>query len=174
MTAPLTISPDAPARQSSEIRAKRRTFSAAETLCILREAERCPQGELSALLRREGIYSSHLTAWPRERERGQLAGLAPRKRERGQLAGLAPRKRVPKVDELAQQLAELQRGNARLTAKLRKAELIIDGQKSYCRCSAYRSRGRLRRTSPSDANRADLGFGNRRPGCLPGAGGAAQ
>ena len=111
-----TTSPDAPARASGEVRAKRRTFSAAEKLRILREAERCPQGELGALLRREGIYSSHLTNWRRERERGQLAALT-------------PRKRGPKVDELAQQLAELERENARLTTKLGKAELIIDAQK---------------------------------------------
>ena len=111
-----TTSPDAPAGASGEVRAKRRTFSAAEKLRILREAERCPQGELGALLRREGIYSSHLTTWRRERERGQLAGLT-------------TRKRGPKVDELAQQLADLERENARLTAKLGKAELIIDAQK---------------------------------------------
>jgi transposase-like protein len=111
-----TTSPDAPAGASGEVRAKRRIFSAAEKLRILREAERCPQGELGALLRREGIYSSHLTHWRRERERGQLASLA-------------PRKRGPKVDEVAQQLAELERENARLTAKLGKAELIIDAQK---------------------------------------------
>jgi transposase-like protein len=115
-TTTLTTSPDAPAGASGEVRAKRRTFSAAEKLRILREAERCPQGELGALLRREGIYSSHLTTWRRERERGQLAGLT-------------PRKRGPKVDELAQQLADLEHENARLTAKLGKAELIIDAQK---------------------------------------------
>ena len=65
-----TTSPDAPAGASGEVRAKRHTFSAAEKLRILREAERCPRGELGALLRREGIYSSHLTTWRRERERG--------------------------------------------------------------------------------------------------------
>jgi transposase-like protein len=111
-----TTSPDAPAGASGEVRAKRRTFSAAEKLRILREAERCPQGELGPLLRREGIYSSHLTTWRR-------------KRDRNQLAGLTPRKRGPKVDEQAQRLAQLERENARLQAKLGKAELIIDAQK---------------------------------------------
>lgn len=111
----------------------RRTFPAAEKLRILREAERCPQGELGALLRREGISSSHLTTWRRERERG-----------------LTPQKRGPKVDEQAQRLAQLERENARLQAKLGKAELIIDAQKSCCRCSAGRSRSYPRRT---DANR---------------------
>src|SRR3990172_2493448 len=111
-TTPST-SPDAPAGASGEGRAKRRTFSAAEKLRILREAERCPKGELGALLRREGIYSSHLTTWRRERDRNQLVGLT-------------PRKRGPKVDEQAQRLAQLERENARLQAKLGKAELIID------------------------------------------------
>ncbi len=107
-----TISPDAPAGASGEVRAKRRTFTAAEKLRILREAERCPKGELGALLRREGIYSSHLTTWRRERDRG-----------------LTPKKRGPKVDEQAQRLAQLERENARLEAKLGKAELIIEAQK---------------------------------------------
>jgi len=70
------------------------------------------------LLRSEGVYSSHLTHWRRERERNQLTGLTPRKR--------GPAKRV---DEQAQRLAELERENTRLQAKLGKAELIIDAQK---------------------------------------------
>lgn len=111
-----TTSPEAPAGASGEVRAKRRYFGAAEKLRILREAERCPKGELGALLRREGIYSSHLTTWRRERDRSQLTALA-------------PRKRGPKVDEQAQRLAELERENAHLTARLSKAELIIDAQK---------------------------------------------
>ena len=69
-------------------------------------------------MRREGVYSSHLTHWRRERERNQLTGLTPRKR--------GPAKRV---DEQAQRLAELERENTRLQAKLGKAELIIDAQK---------------------------------------------
>jgi transposase-like protein len=113
-----TTSPAAPAGASGEVRAKRRTFTAAEKLRILREAERCPKGELGALLRREGVYSSHLTHWRRERERNQLTGLTPRKRGPAQ-----------RVDEQAQRLAELERENTRLEAKLGKAELIIDAQK---------------------------------------------
>lgn len=107
-----TPSLNVPAGASSEVRAKRRTIGASEKLRILREAERCPRGELGALLRREGIYSSHLTTWRRERERG-----------------LSPQKRGPKVDEQAQRLAHLERENARLQTKLEKAELIIDAQK---------------------------------------------
>ena len=105
-------SPEAPAGASGEVRARRRTFTAAEKLRIVREAERCPKGALGALLRREGIYSSHLTTWRRERDRG-----------------LTPQKRGPKVDEQAQRLARLERENARLQTKLGKAELIIDAQK---------------------------------------------
>src|SRR3990172_9569593 len=89
-----TTSRGAPAGASGVGRANGRTFTAAEKLRILREAERCPKGELGALLRREGVYSSHLTHWRRERERNQLTGLT-------------PRKRGPKVDEQAQRLAEL-------------------------------------------------------------------
>ena len=111
-----STSPDAPAGASGEVRAKRRTFTVADKLRILREAERCPEGELGALLRREGIYSSHLTHWRRERDRGQLAGSS-------------SRKRGPQVDEQARRLAELERENARLMAKLNKADLIIDAQK---------------------------------------------
>ena len=111
-----TTSPEAPAGASGEVRAKRRTFTAAEKLRILREAERCTQGQLGALLRREGIYSSHLTTWRRERDRNQLTNLA-------------ARKRGPKVDEQVQRLAQLESENARLQAKLGKAELIIDAQK---------------------------------------------
>ena len=117
-TNPPTTSPDAPAGASGEVRAKRRTFTAAEKLRILREAERCPKGELGALLRRAGVYSSHLTHWRRERERNQLTGLAPQKR--------GPAKRV---DEQARRLAQLEREKTRLQAKLGKAELIIDAQK---------------------------------------------
>ena len=107
-----TTSPDAPAGASGEVRAKRRTFSAAEKLRLLREAERCPKGELGALLRREGLYASQLTTWRRERDRG-----------------LTPKKRGPEVDEQAQRLAQLERENTRLQAKLGQAELIIDAQK---------------------------------------------
>ena len=107
-----TTSPDAPAGASGEVRAKRRTFSAAEKLRLLREAERCPKGELGALLRREGLYASQLTTWRRERDRG-----------------LTPKKRGPKVDEQAQRLAQLERENTRLQAKLGQAELILDAQK---------------------------------------------
>lgn len=98
-------------------KAKRKQFSAAEKLRILREVDACQgSGEIGALLRREGIYSSYLTTWRRQRERGELDGLA-------------PHKRGPKEDPQAVENARLQRENERLREELRKAHLIIDVQK---------------------------------------------
>jgi transposase-like protein len=94
----------------------RRKFTAAYKLRILREVESCTElGQIGALLRREGLYSSSLTSWRR-----QVA------------EGLIPRKRGPvtrKADPLARRNAELERENARLIHKLKQAELIIDVQK---------------------------------------------
>jgi transposase-like protein len=94
----------------------RRKFTAAYKLRILKEAEGCTElGQIGALLRREGLYSSSLTLWRRQvRE------------------GLFPRKRGPvaqKADPIIRRNAELERENARLTHKLKQAELIIDVQK---------------------------------------------
>ena len=101
-------------------KASRRTFSAAEKLRILNEADACTQpGHIGALLRREGLYSSHLVKWRRLRAAGQLQALAPQPR------GPKPAPPDPLVEELAQVRAE----NARLHARLTQAELIIDVQK---------------------------------------------
>lgn len=98
-------------------KAERRRFSAAYKQRILQEAEACTQpGEVGALLRREGLYSSHLTTWRRQRRRGELQGLAPTKRGR-------------KADPQAAEIARLQRENKRLKAQLERAEMIIDVQK---------------------------------------------
>jgi transposase-like protein len=98
-------------------RAKRRQFSAKYKLRILTEADQCSQrGEIGALLRREGLYSSHLTTWRKQRDRGQLQGLSPKKRGR-------------KPDPQAAELARLQRENERLKARLEQAETIIEVQK---------------------------------------------
>lgn len=98
-------------------KAKRRQYTAEYKLRILRELDGSQgTGETGALLRREGLYSSHLTSWRRQRERGELDGLA-------------PQKRGPKADPQAVELARLQRENERLRERLRKAELIIDVQK---------------------------------------------
>ena len=98
-------------------KAKRKRFTAAEKLRILREVEACQgTGEMGALLRREGIYSSYLTTWRRQREAGELDGLV-------------PRKRGPKPDPQAIELVKLRRENARLQDRLERAEFIIDFQK---------------------------------------------
>jgi transposase len=99
---------------------KRRTFSAVYKLRVLAEADAAAgqSGAIGALLRREGLFSSHLTAWRRERQDGILKGLTPDKR--------GPKsKRNPQEEEL--QL--LRRQNRRLSEELRKAEIIIDVQK---------------------------------------------
>jgi transposase-like protein len=98
-------------------KAKRRLFTAEYKLRILRELDGSQgTGETGALLRREGLYSSHLTSWRRQRERGELDGLA-------------PQKRGPKMDPQAVELTKLERENERLRERLRQAELIIDVQK---------------------------------------------
>lgn len=100
-------------------KAKRRRFSAAEKLRILQEADACERGELGALLRREGLYSSHLVEWRRAREAGELAGLTPRKR--------GPKAQA--TDPLAEKLAAVEREVARLKAENAKLQLICDVQK---------------------------------------------
>ena len=108
----------APAGAGSEVvaRPERRRFTATYKLRILQEADRCAPGELGALLRREGLYSSHLTNWRQQRKAGALVALA-------------AHQRGPKVDPQAEELARLQRENAKLQAKLQRADLIIDAQK---------------------------------------------
>ncbi len=113
--------PVAPPRPDPEVvaDAKRRTFSAEYKQRILAEADAATEpGAIGALLRREGLYSSHLVTWRREREAGIRKGLTPRKR--------GPKsRRNPQEDELQ----KLRRENQRLTEELRKAEIIIDVQK---------------------------------------------
>jgi len=100
-------------------RARRRRYTARYKLGILREADACAStsGALGALLRREGLYSSHLTSWRRQRERGELEGLQPRRRGR------------PPGAAAAAELARLRHENERLAHKLATAETIIEIQK---------------------------------------------
>jgi len=100
-------------------KAKRRRFNAEFKRRILSEVDACGPGEVGALLRREGLYSSHLTEWRRAREAGELAGLTPRKR--------GPK--VPAPDSRAQKLAEAEREVARLKAENAKLQLICAVQK---------------------------------------------
>jgi len=101
-------------------KATRRRFSAEYKRKILREAETCTQpGAIGALLRREGLYSSNLTTWREQRERGELAGLTPKKR------GPAPQAKNP----LAAKVAALEREVTRQTARAERAEALVELQK---------------------------------------------
>jgi len=98
----------------------RRKFTAKYKLRILAEADACTQqGQLGALLRREGLYSSYLTTWRNQREKGLLKVMTPKKRGR---------KRKEK-NPLTKKVAQLENENRRLQQKLKKAELIIEAQK---------------------------------------------
>ena len=99
--------------------AKRRHFSAREKLRILEEADACEHGEIGALVRREGIYTSYLSRWRRERKRGELEGLSPKKR--------GPESEADK--SLAEENEKLRRENKRLKERLAQAETIIEVQK---------------------------------------------
>jgi len=99
-------------------RAKRKRFSTEYKQRILEEADSCTQrGQIGALLRREGLYSSHLSKWRQQRSQGQFEGLSPKKR------GRKPQ------DRAVEEVARLQRENERLRARLEQAEMIIDVQK---------------------------------------------
>jgi len=100
-------------------KASRRRFTAKYKLGILEEAAHCGPGQLGALLRREGLYSSHLTTWRRQREAGALEALGPRKRGR----------KAEVRDARAQRVGELERENERLRQRLAQAETIIEVQK---------------------------------------------
>ena len=98
-------------------KAERRRFTAEYKLRILAEADACKErGEIGALLRREGLYHSHLDKWRQQRHRGALQALA-------------PHKRGPKPDPQAAENARLRRENERLQQRLQRAETIIEVQK---------------------------------------------
>ena len=99
-------------------RAKRRQYTAEYKLRIVEEADNCSKpGEVGALLRREGLYSSHLSKWRRQRAEGQLQALAERKRGR------------KAQEQQVKEMEELRRENAQLQVRLTQAELIIEVQK---------------------------------------------
>jgi len=107
----VTPDPEVPAK------AKRRQFSPEYRLQILKEADACKgTGEIGALLRREGLYSSHLVTWRKQRETGALAGMR-------------ARKRGPKGRGEDPRLKQLVRENARLQRQLKQAVTIIEIQK---------------------------------------------
>ena len=86
------------------------------------ETDKAGPGAIAALLRREGLYSSHLTTWRKLRAKGELAGLEPRKR------GKKPLPRNP----LSVEVKHLTQDNQRLKKRLKQAEIIIDVQKKLC------------------------------------------
>lgn len=103
--------------------AKRRQFSGSEKRRLLAAADRCTQpGELGALLRRDGIYSSNLTTWRRQQAATERASLEPKKRGR----------KVDPVQAEMRKIADLTRENDRLRRKLAQAHTIIDVQKKLC------------------------------------------
>jgi transposase-like protein len=105
--------------QETEVvaKAKRRSFTVKYKRKIVREADACKEpGEIGALLRREGLYSSHLTTWRREVEERELAALS-------------PKKRGPKVDERDRKIANQAREIEQLKARAERAELIVEIQK---------------------------------------------
>jgi len=112
----------APASASPELTARphRRIFTAQDKLRILADTDRAADtGGIAAILRREGLYSSALTDWRRQRDAGAFGALT-------------PARRGPKVAEpnpLAAEMARLQRDNARLTLRLKHAEAIMAVQK---------------------------------------------
>jgi len=112
----------APASASPELlaRPRRRTFTAKDKLRILAETDRVTEaGGVGSILRREGLYSSALTDWRRQRDAGAYAAMVPAKRG-PKIAGSNP---------FAAELALSQQDNARLTRHLARAEAIIDIQK---------------------------------------------
>jgi transposase len=101
-------------------KAKRRRFSAEYKQRILREAAGCNEvGAIGALLRREGLYSSHLAVWRQQAERGQAAALTPKKR--------GPKAKEP--DTRGRELATSQREAARWRKRAERAEALVEVQK---------------------------------------------
>jgi transposase len=113
------VFPPAPDPEVPE-KPRRRHYAAEYKLQILKEADACrAPGELGALLRREGLYFSHIKTWRRQRDEGALSGLAPKKR------GPKPRETNP----LARRVAELERDKRKLEKRLEEARIIIEFQK---------------------------------------------
>jgi len=111
-----------PPLPDSEVSAKatRRRFTAKYKLRILEEIDGCTEnGQIGSILRREGLYSSSVSKWREQRDKGILASLKPKTRGRKPQA----------VNPLSRRLAQVERENERLKKKLEKAETIIDFQK---------------------------------------------
>jgi transposase len=113
--------------------AERRHFSAEYKAHVLAEADACTErGQIGALLRREGLYSSHLDKWRKQRAQGQLG----------------PQKRGRKADPQAAEIARLQQEVARLQERLQQAETIIEVQKKLSELLGLRTDATTDRAQP--------------------------
>src|SRR5213596_2734715 len=124
--APAAGSAGGPGAVETEVAAKaqRRRFTAEYKRRIVREADRCTKpGEIGALLRREGLYSSHLVTWRAARDRGELEGLSPKKR--------GPKVAPP--DPRDKKIAEQERDIARWQKRAERAEAFVEVQKKRVR-----------------------------------------
>src|SRR5260370_863624 len=111
------LQPVEPQETEVSSKARRRRFTAEYKRRIVREVDACTEtGQVGVILRREGLYSSHLTEWRREVERRELEALS-------------PKKRGPKVDERDRVIAEQAREIEKLKARAERAELIVEVQK---------------------------------------------
>ena len=112
--------PITPADVEVVAKARRRAFTAEYKRRVLKEADACvTPGAVGGLLRREGLYSSHLAVWRRARARGELAALTPKKRGR----------KLALVDARDRRIAALEREVTRVTARAERAEGLVDLQK---------------------------------------------
>jgi transposase len=117
--APAAKTPGPGSRPAEEVTApRRRSFTADFKREVLAEIDAAGPGEVGAILRRRGLYSSHLTEWRRQREEGTLAGLAPKKRGR-----------KAEKNPLADEVARLERELRRMTARAQRAEGLVEVQK---------------------------------------------
>lgn len=117
------------ARPDPEVLAKpkRRQFPAAYKLRIVEEAEACTElGAVGALLRREGLYSSHLSQWRQQQRSAALSALEPKKRGR---KGKVQTPETKRIAELERQLAKAERDKRKLEMKLKRADLLLGIQK---------------------------------------------
>lgn len=124
-TARLQYSPQAHLAPGQQTKPKRRRrFSAEYKLQILQQADSCTQrGQISALLNREGLYSSHLTLWRKQRDRGQVQALTDNCRGR----------KPQNPDPLVVENQKLRQENRQLAKRLKQAETLLDIQKKSSR-----------------------------------------
>lgn len=109
----------------------RKKFTTGYKLQILKEAETCSKpGELGALLRREGLYSSHITRWRREYDQGIQDGLGPKKRGR----------KENDQQDLLERIRQLESDNEKLRRQLKQAQIIVEAQKKISELMALSAR----------------------------------